>query len=87
MVMMVVVVMVVVRPDDRDDNPMMVVVMVVVPPARSVAIVDVVVVITRYLHVAGLPVDRLALRLARRCRIGRPQRRDGVRNRIEQLGI
>jgi len=81
---MVVVMMMVVMvrddlPDDATDDPVMVVVVVMMVAVMMV-------VITRDLRVAIQPADRLALRLARGRRIGRPQRRHGVGNRVEQLG-
>ena len=75
MVVVMMMVVMVVRenmPDDAANDPMMVMMVVVVHAGN--------------LHVAGQPADRRALALLRRRRIGRPQRRDGVRNRIEQVG-
>ena len=77
--MMVVMMMVMVRnemPDDAANDPV-VVVMVMMMDAVMVVVAH-----TCDLHLAVLPADRFA----RRRRIGRPQRGDGVRNRIEQLG-
>jgi hypothetical protein len=85
-VMMMVMVVVTMHPDAHaghpNDRPVVVVMVVVVPP---VAVVVMVMPPARDLHLAGLSRDIL---LARRLRggIGCLQRRDGVRNRIEQLG-
>ena len=65
-------------PDNATNNPVVVVMVVMMVAVMMV-------VITRDLRVILQPADRL--RLARGRRIGRPQRRDCVRNRIEQLGV
>jgi hypothetical protein len=80
-VVVMMVVVVVVRdelPDDAANDPVVVVVMMMM-----VAVV--VVVPARDLGIAVEPADRL--RLTRRRGVRRPQRRDGVRDRIEQLGV
>ena len=76
--MMMVMVMRDESPDDAANDPVVVMVMMMMVVAVMV------VVIARDLRVTIELADRLSL--ARR-RIGRPQRRDGVRNRIEQIGI
>jgi len=79
---MVVVMMVVTVRNEMADDAAKDPVMVVMVMMMTVAVM--VVVHAGHLHLAGLPADRL--RLPRRRGIGRPQRRDRVRNRIEQLG-
>ena len=64
----------------HDDGPM--VVMVLVPPIAMMMMV----MMLRDLHLTASGHDVLLARGPRR-RVGRPQRRHGVRDRIEQLGI